>query len=689
MSDDAPIDPEAIGGARRMIVLTGMTGVGKSVVAQAIAARIGWHVIDLDELIEQKAGRSIPAIFADEGEAGFRARERDAVADLARDDALREVVIATGGWTIGDARSRAALEQLGPLVCLTATPETIASRVTEAGSNAQPAGLVGEAGSEGLELETASEGRERSGVPGGASGATSNARPMLAGPGALTSRIASLLDERWATYGAVPRQVAVDGRTIDEVAGHVLALLTATAGRSWRAVPVAAGGARYAVHVGDRLLEVLGALMSAAGLDGRAALVSDRLVAPLYGPTATRSLVTAGVLPLDGASSGPAVEHGHEHKFEHELAGDDTAANAARTVLDAHAPRASHAPSGAASFDAPPTLDVAADGRGILCIGQGEPAKSPATIAALWETLAGAAPSRDDVIVGLGGGVVTDVAGFAAATLLRGLRWAAVPTTLLAMVDAAIGGKTGVNLGAGKNLAGAFWQPALVVVDPRVLGTLDGDVLREGLAEVVKTAWIGDPTLLSELEMHTVASDGAWTGPGGWTALVARAAAVKAAIVSEDPTEGPGGRRILLNLGHTFAHAIESASGYRVRHGAAVAVGLVAAARLSEARGIAMEPIAERMVLLLRRLGLPTTVEEALEQRTEIDARNADRERADAGRGMDGRNADTLDRASLIDAMEGDKKRGPEGLRFVLPVAPGDVRVCDRITRADILLALR
>ena len=190
---------------------------------------------------------------------------------------------------------------------------------------------------------------------------------------------------------------------------------------------------------------------------------------------------------------------------------------------------------------------------------------------------------RAGLVVAIGGGVVTDTVGFAAAVYLRGIPWVAVPTTLLGMVDAAIGGKTGVNLPQGKNLVGAFWPPRLVVVDVMVLATLPGRELRAGLAEVDKSAWIGDHGLL-ELVPERVSS---WSAlaPARWQALVAGAAAVKARVVSADEHEA--GPRQALNLGHTLGHALETATGYeRFLHGEAVAWGMAAVAAIARRRGL-------------------------------------------------------------------------------------------------------
>ena len=191
----------------------------------------------------------------------------------------------------------------------------------------------------------------------------------------------------------------------------------------------------------------------------------------------------------------------------------------------------------------------------------GEEAKSLAVVERLWSELT---LGRDGTILAFGGGSTTDVAGFVAATYLRGIAWVAVPTTLTGQVDAAIGGKTGINTAGGKNLAGAFHFPESVVIDPAVLATLPEWERRAGMAEVVKTGLLADRPV--------------WGLPQD--EMIRACAAYKAGVVLSDPYEGEG-RRAVLNLGHTFAHALEAGSGYRVRHGEAVALGLLAALRLS------------------------------------------------------------------------------------------------------------
>ncbi len=294
-----------------------------------------------------------------------------------------------------------------------------------------------------------------------------------------------------------------------------------------------------------------------------------------------------------------------------------------------------------------PVADRVAAGAGqptpILELPDGEAAKTLAVIEDVYRWLAGQGLHRGDTVVAVGGGSLTDAAGFAAATYLRGIEAVYVPTTLLGAVDAAVGGKTGVNLG-GKNLVGAFRHPSRVVIDVDVLEALPDDLWREGAAEAVKAGFVGDPALVELFEQH---GRGAPLGE-----VVRRAVAVKTAVVTEDFTEG--GRRAVLNYGHTVGHAVEIAAG--LRHGDAVGVGMVAAGLVSEARcGFSDRA---RHDAVLARLGLPA--------------------------------AATADAAEVRRLLARDKKRDAAGLRMVLLRAIGDptVRHVDSATVETALAAV-
>jgi 3-dehydroquinate synthase len=276
----------------------------------------------------------------------------------------------------------------------------------------------------------------------------------------------------------------------------------------------------------------------------------------------------------------------------------------------------------------------------------GEACKNLKEIEASCEWLAAHGYDRRATVVGIGGGAATDHAGFAAAVYLRGVPFALVPTTLLAMVDASVGGKTGVDLGAGKNLVGAFHQPRAVVADVGFLETLPARERIAGLAEVVKCGFIADAGLLDLLEQS-----GPELAVAAHQEVIARAVRVKADVVASDETES--GRRAILNFGHTVGHALEAASGYGLLHGEAVALGMVAALDLGAALGVGAPALAERARKLLTRLGLPVDYERRLDAP------------AQAG-------------------LTVDKKRRGSTIRFVLVPTPGETRFAE-LSPADII----
>lgn len=260
-----------------------------------------------------------------------------------------------------------------------------------------------------------------------------------------------------------------------------------------------------------------------------------------------------------------------------------------------------------------------------------EEAKDVQVAAYCWSVLGQTGFTRSDAIVGIGGGTTTDLAGFVAATWLRGVRWIAVPTTLLAMVDAAVGGKTGINTAEGKNLVGSFHPPSGVLADLATLETLPPNDYISGLAEVVKAGFIADPVILDRIEADPA---GARTAAGPHTAeLIERAIRVKAEVVTADLKES--GRREFLNYGHTLGHAIEKVERYKWRHGAAVSVGMVYAAELGRLAGRLDDETADRHKTVLEALGLPLTY------------------RGDAW-------------PKLLDTMRIDKKSRADMLRFVV-----------------------
>jgi 3-dehydroquinate synthase len=242
-----------------------------------------------------------------------------------------------------------------------------------------------------------------------------------------------------------------------------------------------------------------------------------------------------------------------------------------------------------------------------LPVPDGEGAKTAAVAADCWEALGRAGFTRSDAVVTVGGGATTDLGGFVAATWLRGVRVVHVPTSLLGMVDAAVGGKTGIDTGAGKNLVGAFHEPAGVLCDLGFLASLPEAELRAGLGEVVKCGFVADPEILRLVESHGVPD----AGSPVLRELVERAVQVKADVVAGDlrETGGEAGHpgREVLNYGHTMGHAVEQASGYSLRHGEAVALGCVYVAELARRSGVLDDAVAARHAAVFGRVGLPTT----------------------------------------------------------------------------------
>ncbi|NEK86299.1 3-dehydroquinate synthase [Blastococcus saxobsidens] len=261
-------------------------------------------------------------------------------------------------------------------------------------------------------------------------------------------------------------------------------------------------------------------------------------------------------------------------------------------VAVVHAP-----PLAAAAGAAVETLQTAGVAAEAVVVPDGEAAKTAEVAAGLWEEFGRLGLTRSDAVVGLGGGAVTDLAGFVAATWTRGIRFVTVPTSVLGMVDAAVGGKTGINTGAGKNLVGAFHPPAAVLADTDLLAGLPEAEFRSGMAEVVKCGFLADAEILRLLDADP-------TGRRDTEELIERAVRVKADAVGEDLYDT--GRREFLNYGHTLGHAIERLEDFGWRHGEAVAVGLVFAAELAGQAGLLTRTEVDRHRDLVAAMGLPT-----------------------------------------------------------------------------------
>ena len=288
----------------------------------------------------------------------------------------------------------------------------------------------------------------------------------------------------------------------------------------------------------------------------------------------------------------------------------------------------------------------------LLEIDAGEERKTLQTLSLILDKAQQEGLERTSLMLALGGGVVGDMTGFAAACWLRGIGIVQVPTTLLSMVDASIGGKTGVNHPKGKNLIGAFHQPRLVVIDPLTLNTLPVREFRAGMAEVIKYGVIGDPDLFRRLEEASDLSDPSAIDPKLLHDILVLSAEAKAAVVADDEREG--GRRAILNYGHTFGHVVETLTGYGTwLHGEAVAIGMAAVGQLAVQKGLWSEADQQRQLKLIQKAGLPVAWP-------------------------------SLDQEAALRTLQGDKKVRHGRLRFVLPTQIGNVIISDEISNDDV-----
>jgi shikimate kinase/3-dehydroquinate synthase len=445
---------------QRKLVLTGFMGTGKTTLGRLVAEKVGVPFVDLDDVIVEKVGLSIPEIFEKYGEAGFRAWESAICAEVAADP--RVMVVATGGGALINSVNRQVFENC-TIICLIAPAEKVYERLKD-----------------------------------------QNNRPLLASENPQ-ARISELLLQRKAIYESFPLKV-LNHAGIEDATENLL--------DSWRENDIWRRGellvrspeGHYPVIISNGSLVDTGVLLYMLGffIEACHVVVTDSNIASIYGEN-----LVAEILGLDQPS--------------------------------AH----------------------------LVVIPAGEEHKNLDTVKFLYDEFARIGLDRTGVVIALGGGVVGDTVGFAAATYMRGVKLVQIPTTLLAMVDSSVGGKVGVDIPQGKNLVGAFKQPDLVIIDPEVLTTLPPEEISAGMAEIIKHGLLANPALLDE-NMPLVEK-------------IKAAVQVKIDVVQRDPYEQ--GERAHLNLGHTFAHAIEQVSGYAWRHGFAVGVGLVGAAMLSQKLG--------------------------------------------------------------------------------------------------------
>ncbi len=497
-----------------MIVFVGFMGAGKTTAAREVANALGREHRDADRLLEQQFGAAIEEVFERDGEAAFRAAERELVLNELANGG--DAVLSLGGGAVVDPAVQQALAEHTVVLCQ-------------------------------IDLELAWQ------------RAHGRGRPL--------ARDRAVFEARYAERESIYERLAdaVLSATASHASMRAAAPHLDTLAQGTRLLWATSASGDYPVLVRAGLLDALPEPWPASG---RRIVVSDETVAPLY----------AGKLS-----------------------------------------------------------DVA----GLVEIPPGEQAKTLATAEAVWRALVAQEVTRADHVVALGGGVVGDLAGFVAATYQRGIRVVQVPTTLVAQVDSAYGGKTGVDLPEAKNYVGAYHQPAAVLVDPAVLQTLPPEEFAAGYAEVVKTALIAGGSLWDAVAAGATVDED----------VIFACAQTKLAVVAAD--ERDGGRRQVLNLGHTVGHAIETVTGYaRLRHGEAVGLGLLAALRLS-----GQDSLRAQVGELLSAAGLPTTI-------------------------------GGLDAAEVAAATRRDKKRTGEEVPFVLVDAPGAVEPGRHVGAAALLAAI-
>jgi shikimate kinase/3-dehydroquinate synthase len=502
------------------VVLVGLPGSGKSAAGRRLARRHGAEFVDLDSVVERQAGKLVPEIFAQEGEASFRRHEREAVASLGPPDPSPDLrrVISTGGGTVVDPRNRWALYRGRVAVWLDGPPEVLGQRL----------------------------------------GRSSNVRPLIAGKDPVTA-VRGLAAERERFYAPARR------------------------------------------------------LGAAASQDGISIALEDLAS---QGPSDAVPLLRAdtaiGRVEIGQGNAAEAVSDALRRQ------------NARRAILLSE-PKA-WAVAGAAVAE-----KLGADGWAVerIMLPRGESAKRLSVVERVCRELARLRVDRRETVVAIGGGALTDAAGYAAAAYLRGIAIIQVPTTLVGQIDAALGGKTAVDLPEGKNLVGAFHQPVAFIADVSFLSTLPPRQLRAALGEAVKMGVLGDERLLELLEEDGPAIARAGRAPfesGTMAELVERCAWAKVEVVTADEREA--GLRMTLNLGHTIGHGIEAAGGYKaLLHGEAVAHGLRGAFAMARAMDMTPPERAERVNALLDRLGLavepPAVSLEAVHEHMATDKKHA------------------------------------------------------------------